>query len=30
VIGKDLLENTPVPHGLGHHQVAPSWGHQIV
>src|SRR6188474_3202925 len=29
VIGKDLLENTPVPGGLRHHRVAPSWGDQI-
>ena len=26
VIGKDLLEDAPVPRGFGHHRVAPSWG----
>src|SRR6266568_7085730 len=26
VIGKDLLEDAPVPRGLCHHRVAPSWG----
>src|SRR5437868_156051 len=30
VIGKDLLEDTPVPKGLCHHWVAPSWGIGIV
>src|SRR5712691_11427359 len=30
VIGKDLLEDTPVPRGLYQHRSAPSWGHQIV
>src|SRR6266852_9338189 len=30
VIGKDLLEDAPVPRGLGHHRVAPSWGVGIV
>ena len=30
VIGKDLLEDTPVPRGWWHHQIAPSRGHQIV
>src|SRR5687767_6281738 len=29
VISKDLLEDTPVPGGLCHHRVAPSWGHEI-
>jgi hypothetical protein len=26
VIGEDLLEDAPVPRGLCHHRVAPSWG----
>src|SRR5712691_579520 len=26
VIGKDLLEDVPIPRGFCHHQVAPSWG----
>src|SRR5215813_11491490 len=30
VIDKDLLEDTPVPRGFGHHRVAPSWGDRIV
>ena len=30
VIGKDLLEDTPVPGSLCQHRVAPSWGGQIV
>src|SRR2546426_12066102 len=30
VIGKDLLEDTPVPRGWWHHRIAPSRGHQIV
>ena len=30
VIGKDLLEDTPVPRGWWHHRSAPSQGHQIV
>src|SRR5262245_54964740 len=30
VIGKDLLEDIPVPRGLGHHGVAPSEGDTIV
>src|SRR5712691_2705018 len=30
VIGKDLLEDTPVPRGLYQHRLAPSWGHQLV
>src|SRR6266446_9450532 len=29
VIGKDLLEDTPVSRGFGHHRVAPSWGDMI-
>src|SRR5215470_15026836 len=30
VIGKELLEDTPVPRGLYQHRLAPSWGHQLV
>src|SRR5215475_3846244 len=30
VIGKDLLEDIPVPRGLGHHGGAPSEGDTIV
>src|SRR5215475_5216147 len=30
VIRKDLLEDTPIPKGLGQHRVAPSWGDMIV
>src|SRR5713101_620006 len=30
VIGKDLLEDTPVPRGLCHHRVAPSWGDDLL
>src|SRR6185436_12553113 len=30
VIGKDPLEDTPVPRGLYQHRLAPSWGHQLV
>jgi hypothetical protein len=30
VIGKDLFEDAPVPGGLCHHRVAPSWGDQIM
>ena len=30
VIGKDLLEDIPVPRGLGHHGVAPSAGDTMV
>src|SRR5262245_1514837 len=30
VIGKDLLEDTPIPRGFGHHRVAPSEGDRIV
>ena len=30
VIDKDLFEDTPVPGGLRHHRVAPSWGGQMV
>jgi hypothetical protein len=30
VIGKDRLEDAPVPRGLCHHRVAPSWGVGIV
>src|SRR5262249_48983252 len=30
VLGKDLLEDIPVPRGLGHHGVAPSEGETIV
>ena len=30
VIGKDLLEDTPVPRGLCHHRVAPSWGDKAI
>src|SRR6266487_564800 len=30
MIGKDLLEDTPVPRGFGHHRVAPSEGDMIV
>ena len=30
VIGKDLLEDTPVPGDLCHHWVAPSEGDQVV
>src|SRR5207253_10898414 len=30
MIGKDLLEDTPVPRGLYQHRLAPSWGHQLV
>ena len=30
VLGKDLLEDTPVPRGCCSHQVAPSWGDKIV
>src|ERR1700675_1156601 len=30
LIGNDLLEDTPVPRGLYHHRVAPSWGVGIV
>src|SRR5712692_6889276 len=30
VIGKDLLEDTPVPRGLCHHRVAPSWGDDML
>src|SRR5712691_7295137 len=26
VIGKDPLEDVPIPRGFCHHQVAPSWG----
>jgi hypothetical protein len=26
VLGKDLLEDAPIPRGLYHHRVAPSWG----
>src|SRR5215510_9361729 len=30
VLGKDPLEDTPVPRGLYQHRLAPSWGHQLV
>src|SRR2546429_5373394 len=30
VVGKDLLEDTPISRGFGHHRVAPSWGDMIV
>src|SRR5215471_13615268 len=30
VIGKDLLEDTPIPRGFGHYRVAPSEGDMIV
>src|SRR2546423_14470388 len=30
VIGKDLLEDTPVPRGCRNHRIAPSWGETIV
>ena len=30
VLGKDLLEDTPVPRGLYHHRVAPRWGGSMV
>src|SRR6266581_5092471 len=30
VVGKDLLEDVPVPRGGCHHRVAPSGGEQIV
>src|SRR5215831_576825 len=30
VIGKDLLEDTPVPRGVGHHRVTPSGGDEAV
>jgi hypothetical protein len=28
-LGKDLLEDTPVPRGLWHHRGAPSWGDEL-
>src|SRR5262245_7801996 len=30
VIGKDLLEDTPVPRGVDHHRVTPSGGDELV
>src|SRR2546426_3211319 len=30
VLGKDLLEDTPVPRGLWHHRGAPSWGDALL
>src|SRR6266700_3176934 len=30
VLGKDLLEDTPVPRGLWHHRGAPSWGDELL
>src|SRR5207249_12335152 len=30
MIGKDLLEDTPVPRALYQQRLAPSWGHQLV
>src|SRR5262249_7664109 len=30
VIGKDLLEDPPVPSGVGHHRVTPSGGDALV
>jgi hypothetical protein len=30
VIGKNLLEDTPVPRDVCHHRVAPSEGDQVV
>ena len=30
VLGKDLLEDTPIPRGCCTHRVAPSWGDMIV
>ena len=30
VVGKDLLEDVPVPRGCCHHRVAPSGGDRIV
>src|SRR5438093_6688780 len=29
-LGKDLLEDTPVPRGLWHHRGAPSWGDELL
>jgi hypothetical protein len=29
VLGKDLLEDTPVPRGLCHHRVSPNWGDDL-
>src|SRR6266516_7345199 len=30
VIGKNLLEDTPVPRGVGHHRVTPSGGDDLL
>src|SRR4029453_13214729 len=30
MVGKDLLEDTPVPRGCCQHRIAPSWGDQRV
>jgi hypothetical protein len=30
VLGKDLLEDTPVPRGCCNHRIAPSWGDTMV
>src|SRR5205807_10526481 len=29
-LGKDLLEDTPVPRGLWHHRGAPRWGDKLL
>src|SRR5919109_885866 len=30
VLGKDLLEDTPIPRGVGHHRVPPSGGEDLL